>query len=175
MQSCSSDQPLRVLVTHFTQMLWAAVSGCDEGVRLLMECGCDAVAAKAWFSSFDVMHKAHSPKRQAMAEVSSNAAVSVRVSSGTKRRAMVPMSSSTAASVAESLKLLGRCIEECGNFSHGPMVAQLYTSESFASPPLSDIKWTSRVRGVSMQVTAAYLNLKTLHHAINCAHLARVV
>ena len=150
----AADRPCLFLLTHCMQLLWAAISGFQEGVKLLMECGCNAVAAKAWFTSFDLMQNSSSPKRHSLVELSPGVSIKVKSDTGTRRQAIIPVSS-TAAAASQALKLLGFCIEECGDFVHSPMVAQLHMCEPFASPPMSGIKWTSRVRGVSMQVTAA--------------------
>jgi hypothetical protein len=131
------------------QLLWAAVSNCCDGIELLMECGCDAVAALAWLKSFDldleqaVMPKSHDSRTQ------SSVSSSGRNSPNTRRSVLVH--SYSVASLMQGLRLLTRCLQEKGNYVEVPAIAQLHASEVFATPRVSDIKWTSRVRGVCMQ------------------------
>jgi hypothetical protein len=108
-----------------------------------MECGCDAVTALAWVKSFDLLQEIDSkPMRRASQQEPS-------VTDPSKQRRQVLLVSS---SCIQAIRLLHCCVEDGDRVVHEPMVAQLYTGETFMVPQAADIKWTSRVRGISMQV-----------------------
>lgn len=133
------------VLTSVLQILWAAVSDFPEGVNLMMECGCDALAAHAWFKSFDLLHL--SPARRL-----SQMDLSPTKNSFKRRQAMVM--SASCRSALQALQVLVQCSENGGNIVHPPIVAQLYSTEDFAAPQQTDISWTRRVRGVSLQVAS---------------------
>ena len=114
----------------------------------MMECGCDALAAHAWFKSFDLLHQPlfAPPARRASQDLSPTA------NSFKRRQAMVVAASSRSA--LQALQVLVQCSENGGNIVHPPIVAQLYSTEDFAAPQHADVAWTRRVRGVSLQVAS---------------------
>jgi hypothetical protein len=125
------------------QLLWATVSECTEGVQLLVECGCDASAALMWIKTFD-------SNISEIPEACSHPQAPTNRRSSTGRRSNLVLSQSIV-SLSQGLGILSHCVHDFGNFVHEPAVAQLHASEVFTVPQISDIKWTSRVRGVSMQ------------------------
>lgn len=111
-----------------------------------MECGCDAEASFAWIKTFDLLQEIDKkPKRRASQREAD-------ISDISRHRRQVVLVSSSCVQASHALQVFRQCMEERCNVVHKPIVAQLYASEVFSSPQLVDIKWTSRVRGVSMQV-----------------------
>jgi hypothetical protein len=142
--ACRSSQ---CMITNFLQIMFAAASDFPEGVNLLMECGCDALAAHAWFKSFDLFHQP-ATRRTSQQELSPT------TNSSKRRQAMVVSPSCRIA--LQAMQLLVHCSENGGNVVHPPIVAQLYSTEDFSAPQHTDIAWTSRVRGVTMQVASVH-------------------
>jgi hypothetical protein len=137
--------------TRVLQILWAAISDFPEGVKLLMECGCDAVTALAWVKSFDLLQEIDiKPMRRASQREAS-------VTDSSKQRRQVVLVSSSCIQAIQAQRLLHCCVEDGDRVVHEPMVAQLYTGEPFMLPQAADIKWTSRVLGISMQVISLEL------------------
>jgi hypothetical protein len=143
------------VLTSALQILWAAVSDFPEGVNLMMECGCDALAAHAWFKSFDLLHQP--PARRASQQDLSPTANSFK-----RRQAMVI--SASCRSALQALQVLVQCSQNGGNMVHPPIVAQLYSTEDFAAPQQTDVAWTRRVRGVSLQVASPPPPHCSAHH-----------
>ena len=113
-----------------------------------MECGCDAVTALAWVKSFDLLQEIDSKSMQRASQREANVTDSAK-----QRRRVVLVPSSC----IQAIRLLHCCVEDGDRVVHEPMVAQLYTGETFMVPQAADIKWTSRVRGISMQVISLQL------------------
>jgi hypothetical protein len=132
------------------QMLWAAVSDFPEGVALLMECGCNANVALDWLRSFDLLQQVQLPQRRKSVQEFS-AKKNQRDDISPRRRQAI-VGSSSCSSALQAIKLIEQCLEYGGNTVHRPAVAHSHAAEHFSSPAIADVKWTCRVRGVSMQV-----------------------